>query len=619
MDRFEDAKLRVKEATDLVALIETYLPLKRAGRQMVALCPFHPERTPSFYVNPQNQFFHCFGCGKSGDVFTFVMEREGLSFREAMELLAERAGIPLEGVFGRDREQGPKGPDAHQILGEVRSFLQKSLHDPEGQLARRYLEDRGLADAIEPWALGYHPARQGALARFAAERRLDRGVLEQAGLLRQGRELFSGRVIFPIEDERGRVVAFGGRIVPGAPGSDGNGDYKPPKYVNSPESPFFNKRRVLFGLHRAKKAGSRKILVMEGYTDVIACHLAGFTGAVAALGTSFTSDHARTLERYASDGVVLLFDGDRAGFQAAERAMRELINSRLQVRMVLMSEAKDPADVVVGRAGEDPDVVTERRARFADLVDGAEDAVTMWFRLLRRRIDTTQAVGLEAAARECASVLGLVAVDVKREALLQEMARHLAVTPQALQRLLKQAPKRAAEPEPEPPPDLVDGAAPAAAPRPAAPAGPRTPMERAELELLAAVLKAPALAAQVDDGPWHQPALAELFGMANEGVALGRNASPELIRYLFARAAERPEMQSLLAGAAMLADDLKDPQALFAGIQQGRKRHAGQQQARGLRQRLQAAIAAGDRATADELTRALVDQLRQERPRAGTS
>ena len=174
MDRLEDTTLRVKEATDLVALIESYLPLKRAGRQMVALCPFHPERTPSFYVNPQNQFFHCFGCGKSGDVFTFVMEREGLSFPEAKELLAESAGIPLENGFGRDRERGPKGPDVHQILGEVRSFLQKSLHDPEGQLARRYLEDRGLADAIEPWALGYHPARQGALARTRRKTRLER-------------------------------------------------------------------------------------------------------------------------------------------------------------------------------------------------------------------------------------------------------------------------------------------------------------------------------------------------------------------------------------------------------------------------------------------------------------
>ncbi|MEO6593395.1 MAG: DNA primase, partial [Planctomycetota bacterium] len=368
MDRFEDAKLRIKEATDLVALIESYLPLKPRGRTLVALCPFHAENSPSFTVFRDSQHFRCFGCGKTGDVFTWLMDRDGFTFREAMEVLADRVGLSLEGVFKKGGTE-KKGPDPYDALAEVASFFQRALLAPEGRLTRDYLEGRGLSEAIDPWRLGYHPV-PGVLSKHAGEKRLPREVLEQAGLLRNGREIFAGRAMFPIEDERGRTVGFGGRLVPGAPGSEGDGDYKPPKYLNSPESPFFSKRRVLFGLHRAKLAGQRRIVVMEGYTDVIACHLAGFPGAVASLGTAFTADHARTVERYATDGIVLMFDGDRAGMQAAERAMRELVNSRLPVRMALMSDAedgkaKDPAEVVTARAGEDPELVAERRARFA--------------------------------------------------------------------------------------------------------------------------------------------------------------------------------------------------------------------------------------------------------------
>jgi DNA primase len=463
MDRFEDAKLRIKEATDLVALIEGYLPLKPRGRSFLALCPFHPEKSPSFTVNPETQHYHCFGCNKSGDVFTFLMEREGMTFREAMETLAERAGVSLEGVFSRAQRQ-QKGPDVHSVLAEVAGFFHAALRgvgdgarDESGvAAARAYFESRGLAPAIEAWQLGYHPAAGGeaaSLRRFAQQRRLPAKVLEDAGLLRNGREPFAGRVIFPILDERGRVVAFGGRVCPGVE-LRRRADYEPPKYINSPESPFFNKRRVLYGLPAVKRAGSRRVLVVEGYTDVIACHLAGFHGAVATLGTAFTGEHTKTIERYATEGVVLLFDGDRAGLQAAERASRELVNSPLEVRIALMEGGKDPADVVLARPGtdgqvEDPELVTERRARFADLLEGAEGWLPTWFHLLRRRLDLRQAVHLEAAARECGSLLSLVENDLRRRALVEEMARHLAMPPQDLARMIrKQA--RPSERQPSP-------------------------------------------------------------------------------------------------------------------------------------------------------------------------
>lgn len=609
MDRFEDAKLRIKEATDLVALIESYLPLRPRGRLLVALCPFHAENSPSFTVYRDEQFFRCYGCGKTGDVFTWLMERDGLSFREAMEQLADRAGVSLEGVFRGGQRSENKGPDPYEALAEVAGFFQRALLAPEtGKLARAYVESRGLSEAIAPWRLGYHPA-PGALSQFAQQKQLPKDVLEAAGLLRNGRELFAQRVMFPIEDERGRTVGFGGRIVPGAPGSEGNGDFKPPKYLNSPESPFFNKRRVLFGLHRAKQAGQRRIVVMEGYTDVIACHLAGFQGAVASLGTAFTADHARTVERYATDGLVLMFDGDRAGMQAAERAVRELANTRLSVRIAMMSDAdgaaKDPADVVVQRPGEDMELVVERRARFADVIDGAEDHIAVWFRLLRRRIDLSQATGVDAAAQECASMLALVESPVRQSALLEQMARHLAVPAPTLERLLQKQ-KRRREGLP------ADAAAAAPTPAPA-----RLVLQPGELELLACVLSAPRLLEGFDLAAAGElsPALATALDWAIEGAAMGRTASADLMRYLMARADERPDVRTLLGDAFQRGSKTADPAAVLAGLLAGRRRLANEARRRTVRQQLQQALAVGDAARAAELQNEILTRLREDLPR----
>ncbi len=609
MDR-EDTKLRVKEATDLVALIESYLPLKPRGRVLVALCPFHAENSPSFTVYRETQHFHCFGCGKSGDAFTWLMERDGLTFPEALETLADRAGIPLpERGTGRP---APKGPSPYDALAAVAGFFQQALLAPDtGRLARDYLEKRGLSDAIAPWRIGFHPA-PGALLRFAQQKQLPLDVLEAANLLKNGREQFANRVMFPIEDERGRIVGFGGRIVPGAPGSEGDADYTPPKYINSPESPFFNKRRVLFGLHRAKQSGQRRIVVMEGYTDVIACHLAGFPGAVASLGTAFTADHARTVERYATDGLVLMFDGDRAGMQAAERAVRELVNTRLSVRIAMMGDAdgkaKDPADVVVARPGEDPEAVHERRAKFADVIDGAEDYIAVWFRLLRRRLDLSQAVHVEAAAQECATILARVESPVRQSALLDQMARHLTVPAPLLQRLLEKI-ARARE------------AARAAGDTPAnaepATSAPQSPMERAEKELVACVLALPRLIEGLDLERCGtlSPDAETLLSWAADGVVLGRTDRDALMRYLMSRAAERPELQRRLVAASDRSLHMAEPATVLAGVVAGRRRIGGEAQRRAWRQELQEALARGDQPRAAELQHLLLERLREDLPR----
>lgn len=286
-----------------------------------------------------------------------------------MESLAARAGIPLDGVFQQREER--RGPTLPRCSARSQGWSSAACSSRTTAIWRATTcMPAGSMAAIDAWCLGYHAP--GALAQLARDKRLPSDVLEEAGLLRNGREMFAGRLMFPIENELGRIVGFGGRIVPGAPGSEPRGDYTPPKYLNSPESVFFNKRRVLFGLPHCKRAG-KKILVMEGYTDVIVCHLAGFQGAVASLGTAFTADHARLVERYASEGIVLMFDADRAGRQA-ERAMRELVNAKVPVRIALMrgvdaGGVKDPADLGAGAAGDDPEDVVERRARFADIVE----------------------------------------------------------------------------------------------------------------------------------------------------------------------------------------------------------------------------------------------------------
>ncbi|MHC4920393.1 MAG: DNA primase, partial [Planctomycetota bacterium] len=537
MDRFEEVKLRIKDSLDLVAVVEAYVPLKARGRYRVGLCPFHREKTPSFTVYPDTQHFKCYGCGKAGDIFTFVMEREGLSFREAMETLAERAGLSTDGLFVRGRGDKGRRADVHATLGKVRDWLTAALASAAGQSARSYLEMRGLEDAVTPFGLGFHPVGDG-LQELASKQGLPRDVLVQAGLLTaDGRhERFAGRLMFPIEDERGRVVGFGGRVLQA-------GSSKA-KYINSSESPFFNKRRLLFGLRQAKQAGVRRLVVMEGYTDVIAAHLAGQAGAVATLGTALTQDHARLLERYATDGVVLLFDGDRAGRQACDRAFRELVHTRLPVRMALLPDGHDPADLARAGGGE-----------LQALVDGAEDALVMWFRLLRQRLDLTLDVNVERAAAECARIIRGIQSPVRRDALVQTMSRHLGVQAGSLAQLVRGLLRS-------------DATRASAATEPAVqePAG--GALAQAEMDLLACLLADPALHTELRGLTFHTPGIAELVAMIADGLRKGHAAKEQIVGYVFTRCADREDaLGALLARCCDRASPPKDPQTRFSQLQ----------------------------------------------------
>ena len=330
-----DEVRRIKERLDLVEVVGDYVKLRKAGKSFVGLCPFHQEKTPSFSVSRERQTYHCFGCGAGGDVFRFLMEMEGWTFPQALEVLSARTGVPLE-HRGRRREEGG------DVLEEALAFYRASLGASEGEAARAYLRRRELPqEAWERFELGWslpawrsledHLRRQGLNLRDAVER----------GLLVEGPkgtyDRFRGRVMFPIRSETGRLLGFGGRLV------DGEGA----KYVNSPESPLFEKRKILYLLPQAKRAIREKgsALVVEGYLDAIRCHLNGHPEAVASLGTAFTEEQADLLARQA-DRCLICFDTDAAGQEAALKGMYVLRRKGLDVRVVRLPKGKDPDELL---------------------------------------------------------------------------------------------------------------------------------------------------------------------------------------------------------------------------------------------------------------------------------
>ena len=334
-----DAVSEVKSRTDIIDVISGYVKIKRAGNAFLGLCPFHSEKTPSFSVQQDRQTYHCFGCGKSGDVFTFIMEMEGLGFREALAYLADRAGVSLP-AYGARKPGKPVG-DARSALEEAKKFFYLSLEDTGGKAALAYLDRRGLklGDASR-FGLGWAPPSWDALSKLLSRLGYGEAALE-AGLTikgdKGGYDRFRGRITFAVNDESGRVVAFGGRLI------DGDGA----KYVNSPESPLFSKRRTLYMMDAAKRTIRERgrVILVEGYMDAIRAHLAGFTETVASLGTSLTEEQAALIKRFA-DLCYISFDADGAGQSAAIKGMYVLQRHGVDVRVAALPKGLDPDDLL---------------------------------------------------------------------------------------------------------------------------------------------------------------------------------------------------------------------------------------------------------------------------------
>jgi DNA primase len=398
--------LRVQ--ADIVAVVGEYTTLKRAGRSFKGLCPFHTERTPSFTVTPDGNFYNCFGCGVSGDLYDFLMRIEGLAFPEAVESLARRSGFQLRYEQMSAREQRALGERSRLVAatGAARDFLVERLYSDEGKVARDYLRSRGFTRAdAEAFEVGFAPNRFDAMTRALADAGVPEDDLITAGLSartdRGGlRDRFRGRLMFPIHDPSGDVIGFGGRVLPELD----YGGFDPPKYLNSTETPLYRKTRVLYGIRQARSdiVRAEQVLVCEGYTDVMALHQAGVANAVATCGTAVGVEHLRMLARYAQR-VVLAFDADAAGVKAAERAWeaaRELEadgdGARLDLRVLVLPEGRDPADLVadVGADG------------VASALAAATPVVPFVLRHHLADADLDSEGGRAAALRDALTVLG---------------------------------------------------------------------------------------------------------------------------------------------------------------------------------------------------------------------
>ena len=343
----DDMVEEVRAAADIVDVIGEFVQLKKAGREYKANCPFHEERTPSFYVVPAKGFYKCFGCGKSGDVFSFVMERQGLDFVEAVKHVAGRAGVQVREVKRSQEEEDPNRP-LYEINGFARDWFRRQLEDATvGAAAREYLEGRGIsADVCERYGLGFAPDEWRALRDAAAKHGLEEELMLEVGLLgssersREPYDRFRGRIMFTIESRSGRVIAFGGRIL--------EGDTKDaPKYLNSPETPIYHKGSNLYGLSWARHSIRREesALVVEGYMDVVSLAAHGFENVVAPLGTALTPEQAKLLSRY-TKRVLLLFDSDAAGLRATFKAGDTLLEAGLHPAVVILPPGQDPDTLV---------------------------------------------------------------------------------------------------------------------------------------------------------------------------------------------------------------------------------------------------------------------------------
>jgi DNA primase len=425
---------QIAAANDIVEVIGSYFPLKRAGSTFKALCPFHQEKTPSFTVSPQRQTFHCFGCGAGGSVFRFVMDYEHLEFPAAVKKLAARAGIPVVEERGASGGDDDRQHETRRMLLQLHAEAAEWFHEnlvkaKIGAPARDYLKKRGIDRRIaDDWQLGFAPESWDAFMNWALERGYRRAQIMQSGLIKprdenrpdgEAYDRFRGRIMFPIHNDVGEVIAFSGRVL--------EKEAEGAKYLNSPETPLFRKGRVLFGLHKTKRGliEANCAIVCEGQLDLITLFEAGITNVVAPQGTAFTENQARILKRFVSE-VVLCFDSDTAGEKAAERSLDALLQNDLIVRVAEMP------------AGEDPDSLIRRegKAEFEKRVSAARDFFDSWIEREAASTDLDSLGAKMQLARKLAETVARVHDPLMRGEVANKVTARLGVPRSDFERLL---------------------------------------------------------------------------------------------------------------------------------------------------------------------------------------
>lgn len=410
----------IRTQNDIVSVISEYIALKPKGSSYFGLCPFHNESTPSFSVSADKQFYYCFGCGESGNVYSFIMRMENCDFPEAVKRLADRAHISLpEPEYSAEAARAERLKqqiyEMHRAAGR---YYYAALHSRNGERALKYLNERGVKEEIQKrFGIGYAPSGRDHLCRYLKEKGFSTDAMIKSGLVmasKDGKGLydrFFNRLMFPIFDLQGRPIAFGGRVI----------DKGEPKYLNSPETVVFNKSRTLYGMNFAKAARKKEIILVEGYMDMISIYQAGFPNVVAGLGTAFNNDHARTLRKLA-DSVILLYDSDEAGTRAALRAIPVLVNNGFDVKVTQVKGAKD-ADEFIKKYGAEA---------FGKIIVDAVSHITFRIGCAGKNYNLENADHRVRFAEEAAKILADVANDIERDVYTKETAAVCGIDEAAL-------------------------------------------------------------------------------------------------------------------------------------------------------------------------------------------
>lgn len=413
----------VRTKNDIVDVISGYVKLTKKGSSYFGLCPFHNEKSPSFSVSREKQMYYCFGCGAGGNVFTFIMEYENYSFVEAVKFLAQRAGVALPEESGSEEAKKKAGVRASllEINKLAARYYYARLKSESGRIAHRYLTERGLKEeTITAFGLGYSSKYSNDLHQYLKSKGYGDELIRQAGLVNVDEkngiyDKFWNRVIFPIMDVNNRVIGFGGRVM---------GDGKP-KYLNSPETMIFDKSRNLYGLHRARSSRKSYFLVCEGYMDVISLHQAGFTNAVASLGTALTGGHASLIKRYVNE-VYLTYDSDDAGTRAALRAVPILKEAGVTARVIRMDPYKDPDEFIKGLGAK----------AFEERIQKAENGFLFGLKVLESSYDMGAPEGKTGFLREAARRLAEFDEEIERSAYIEAVAKRYHTGASELKKLV---------------------------------------------------------------------------------------------------------------------------------------------------------------------------------------
>ena len=416
--RYSDEILEeVKSSNDIVEVISQYISLKRSGRNYFGLCPFHNEKSPSFSVSPDKQIFHCFGCGQGGNVVSFISKIEGIGFKEAIEVLAEKANIVLpKSDNNADSRKEELKAKVYKVNSFAMDFYHKKLYEPSSKIAQEYVKSRKLnQETLESFKIGFSGKFDELYQALKKEGFQDPEILE-SGLVNKNEngtyiDRYRNRLMIPILDERNRVIAFGGRVL----------DDSKPKYINSPENIVYSKGRNLFGLNVAKKGDTKKLLIVEGYMDAISLHQRGITNVVAALGTALTTQQGWLLRKH-TEQVILGFDSDGAGQTAVLRAMEVMQNMGCDIRVLQMTGAKDPDEYVLKYGA----------SRFQKLLDEAISLIEFKVKVLQKDLNLENASDKIKLLNEIAKLISKIDNNIEQEIYIEKLSKGYNISKEAI-------------------------------------------------------------------------------------------------------------------------------------------------------------------------------------------